>query len=387
MPTEVFTCARPHPDIENHVVRRGVTYYVTSPEGGINAQTGVILAIEGYGSRPCSVYAGKLRGYLAAKYNCLCVTVGYFGQQVKFFETLVPAADFFVNLSRYHGVSITAPKTSDMTGLVLNLIKILADSGITELHPSCRVVRQGAEYQSFGLLPAIDHLQVLHEVLLRYPVNRARIYAFGTSYGGYIALLLGKFAPATFRMIVDNSGFTEVNSDVFGNSRFTTQMGGLKLITHEPMVWSSEPDDPHYFAPHHALIRDVSVSDHLRPTSAHYYCYHYEGDTVAPLATKLRFTEAMRTVAPVALTVVGEGDIDGSLFKEATHGMRASLRQLFDRSHAAYCAAGADGAESPVTDFDQGTVYDFRCAGFVYRFRYSVASGVAVDMDRVAAFP
>ena len=102
---------------------------------------------------------------------------------------------------------------------------------------------------------------------------------------------------------------------------------------------------------------------------------------------KQRFVEAMRPFAAVSLTTVEAADIDGSLFKEATHGMRASLRQLFDRSHAAYRAAGGEAGESPVTDFDLGSGYDFPCGEFVYRLRYCASGGVAVDMDRVAAIP
>ncbi len=383
-----FTIAAPHPDIENHVGRRPLSYFVTLPEGGITPDTGVILAIEGYGSRPNSEYAGKLRSYLASKYNCLAVTVGYFGQAVKYGSNVTPYPDFFVNLARHHGISVAAPKNADLVDLIPGLAEILAARGITELHPSCRVACDcGGEYQSFGLLPAIDHLEVLHDLLRRFPVTRSRLYAFGSSYGGYIALLLGKFAPATFRLIVDNSGFVRANTSLYGDSSFVMRIGSLRLIADEPVVWSRDPKHPRFFGSHHAMIRDLLREDHMRPVATRYYCTHYVGDTVAPFAEKKSFAEKMSRFAPVELQAVTDGDIDGSLFKEPIHGLNASLRQLFDRSHAAWVAGGGEAAALDTTDFDQGSRYVFRCGDRSYVFRYSVAAGVAVAVDRVAGFP
>ncbi|MEI6559308.1 MAG: DUF2920 family protein [Rhodospirillaceae bacterium] len=388
MCVESVTIDRPHADIEHHVERRPLTYFVTLPEGGINADTGVILAIEGYGSRPNSEYTIKLRRYLASCHNCLCATVGYFGQAVKYQNTVLPGPEFFLNLNRHHGVSVTVPRNADVSDLIFHLAELLVEGGITELHPSCRVIRHcGGEYQSFGLLPAIDHLQVLHDILRRFPVRRSRLYAFGTSYGGYIALLLGKYAPGTFRMIVDNSGFARSNSDLYGDSLFRMQIGRLAATANEPMVWSQTPASPHFFDRHHAMIRDLLLEEHLRPTATRYYCTHYVGDTVAPFADKQCFVDRMRRHAAIELLAVDDAAIDGSLFKEPVHGLKASLRQLFDRAHAAYRAAGAEAAAPATTDFDQGSRYVFRCGGHSYVFRYSADQGLAVAVDRVTGFP
>ena len=388
MTGHAFTIDAPHPDIENGVPRRPLSYFVTPPEGGMNDETGVILAIEGFGSRPNSEYAIKLRGYLATKYNCLAVTVGYFSQAVKYGGSLAPHPDFFVNLRRHHGITVAATGNADISGLLQSLARILAENGITELDPSCVVIRHaGGEYQSFGLLPAIDHLQVLHEVLGRFPVRRSRLYAFGSSYGGYIALLLGKLAPATFRLIVDNSGFVRAENSLYGDTRFVMQIGPLKVAAWEPVVWSRDPRHPHFFGPAQAMVRDLLVDEHMRPSATRYFCTHYVADTVAPFAEKKSFADKMSRFAPVDLLAVTDGDIDGSLFKEPVHGLRASLRQLFDRSHAAWAAGGGEAAATGTTDFELGSRLVFRCGDRSYVLRYSAAGGVAVAVDRVAGFP
>ena len=384
----VFTLDSPHPDIEHQIARPPLTYHLTLPEAGLSADTGLILAIEGYGSRPNSDYTVKLRRYLANKYDCLVATVGYFGQLLKYGGALVPAPDFFIKLAEHHGVSVAVPRGVNPSVLAAHLAEALAEGGLTELHPACKLLRHGSgEYQSFGLLPAIDHLQVLHDILGRYPVRRSRLYAFGTSYGGYIALLMGKYAPNTFRLIVDNSGFVHANTDLYGESLFRTQFGPLVVYCHEPIVWSIDPTSPRHFALSHALIRDLLVEEHRLPTDTRYFCAHYVGDTVAPFAEKAAFVGRQRRFTAVDLLAVTEADIDGSLFKEPMHGLRASLRQLFDRAHAAYVAAGGEESAAETTDFDLGSLHIFRCGGRSYVFRYSAEAGVAVAVDRVTGFP
>src|ERR1700675_2140186 len=65
-----------------------------------------------------------------------------------------------------------------------------------------------------GVLPALDGLQVVHRLLGEHGLNRRRTFLLGTSYGGYIAGMMAKFAPATFRMVVDNSGFSSAQDDI-----------------------------------------------------------------------------------------------------------------------------------------------------------------------------
>jgi len=47
-----FTIESPHPDIENNVERRPLEVHVTVPQTGIGEKTGLIVAIDGYGSHP-----------------------------------------------------------------------------------------------------------------------------------------------------------------------------------------------------------------------------------------------------------------------------------------------------------------------------------------------
>jgi cephalosporin-C deacetylase-like acetyl esterase len=87
----------------------------------------------------------------------------------------------------------------------------LKKKGLNSIDPRCQItgITDRNEYQSFGFLPALDCLTVLGDVLNRFPmINKKKIIAYGSSYGGYIAMLCGKYAPNTFSVIIDNSGFS-----------------------------------------------------------------------------------------------------------------------------------------------------------------------------------
>ena len=373
----------PHPDIEHGFSRRPLVSYLTLPEEGLGANTGIIFFIGGYGSLPNSEYAAKLRSYLSNQYNCLAATVGYFGQEMKNRGTLVPAPDFFINLMRYHGVSVSAPHGMNRAVMFNRIADELVNGGIAELHPSCRLIcESGTEYQSFGLLPAIDHLQVLNYMINNYSVSRKRIYVIGTSYGGYVALLMGKLAPGTFRLIVDNSGFVRPNGDVYGDSHsrgsIITQYGNLTVSRYEPIMWSKNPLSPRYFSLKHALIRTLLITEHQIPTTTHYFCCHWVGDIVAPFAEKACFIESMKKITYVEFLPVTEANIDGSLFKELIHGLKSSLRLLFDRAYATYLAVGGADDEIDTTDFDICSRYVFKCNECSYIFSYSRETGVSV---------
>src|SRR5208337_1213729 len=83
----------PHPDIELGFERKPIEYFMTFPDNGINDDTGLILAIPGYGDRADFQYQkDKLRPYLANKYNCITVGINYIG--AKLFALTGPETEY-----------------------------------------------------------------------------------------------------------------------------------------------------------------------------------------------------------------------------------------------------------------------------------------------------
>ena len=98
----------PHPDIENNYPRTPISYYIDIPDAGLDADTGLIFTISGYGGSPGSEYEGKLRPYLANKYNCIVIGVDYFGCEIKLPnpQNYRFADDFFDQLESVYGLKV-----------------------------------------------------------------------------------------------------------------------------------------------------------------------------------------------------------------------------------------------------------------------------------------
>ena len=199
---------RPHPDIELGIKRTPLSFSARLPAAGINAETGFVIYLGGYGMDPRDGYSQSLLTYLADSYNCVAATLDYFGVRLltpNVATELVPHPDFFTKLHEHYGLSITAPKGMGTDQILAGIAGLLAQNGVTHIHNECVLFNNSAEYNSMGFLPALDGLEVTHRLLKTLPLNRSRLFVLGTSYGAYIANIMAKLAPRTFRMIVDNS--------------------------------------------------------------------------------------------------------------------------------------------------------------------------------------
>ncbi|MFZ4702089.1 MAG: DUF2920 family protein, partial [Candidatus Methylumidiphilus sp.] len=241
-----------------------------------------------------------------------------------------------------------------------------------------------------GLLSALDHLQVLGALLQRFPIDRSRLYVFGSSMGGYIGSMIGKFAPHTFRLLVDNSGF--VRAPDLGRATLGFRRGwvhGLAVTVRDTTPWQPDPTLPHAFNLHHALIRDVRVVDHMRPTTTVRRLYHSVGDQMVPLAEKRTYAERAARFGPVSLECIDQARIDGVMFKTLEHGMGASLMHVADDAWRAFnetglveTGAAETGADSD--DFCRESRYAFACGRYAYHLEYSKAGEVALSLHSVS---
>lgn len=378
----------PHPDIELGVRRGHLDYLVCPPSRGIDADTGLVLFLVGYGMEAAGDYVRSLLSYLADKHNCLAASVDYFGADLWNPRKCrwVPRPDFFVNLKKHHGIDVTAPKGFDVAQLKVRLAELLATRGIKHLHPSCVLVGTSPEYHSMGLLPALDGLQVAHRLIEPFALNKRRLFVFGTSYGGYIANLMAKFAPQTFRMVVDNSGFSSAEDDiwnVYGRAKWYAG-NGVTIRTVMVAAFSDSPEEANYFSPAHQEIRNLLNRAHVFDGAVRLYGYNSAKDDLAVTEKKLGLRETFAGKIPYELEIIDESKIDGEVFKDLSHGMRASLRGVFDRSYDKFIRDG--GARGDCTDFDLESRRLFPCGDKEYLVSFSRRDGVRARLFDVASF-
>lgn len=238
-------------------------------------------------------------------------------------------------------------------------------------------------------MPAIEHLNVLFDIIKKYNIDKHNIIAFGTSYGGYIASLMAKYAPNTFSLIIDNSGFCVAQlQEVFGG--LVGGVGGsiARYINNKryeipfttSTLWSLDETSEYYFSDVNKQIRNLLIEDHRTPSSTVYCCYHSEKDSIAPIDLKDKMYNLLKKYNVTYYKRVKEEDIDGKLLKNTSHGMNASLRGIFDVSIEKYNKLNCKKEDD--IDFDRNVVYGFPCSSKLYNFYYS-NSGLNVEIGDI----
>ncbi|MGF6353353.1 hypothetical protein ABIE27_001262 [Paenibacillus sp. 4624] len=397
---------RPHADIELGFAREELDYYVTLPSAGVTEETGVILTIPGFGGLADSVYQSeKLNPYLAEKYKCIVVSMNYFG----IYRSMETRLDnqFIGNMERIYGVPATYWDDISLdSDFYMKVGELLERKGITALDHRCQALMITAreEYQSFGFLPALDCLTVLGEVLRKYPLaNKKKIIAYGSSYGGYIAMLCGKFAPDTFSVIIDNSGFSRsemkyiagrelLESDFAVTVNVKNKSFTLPLAYNNPWTIMDETS-PHYFGDSHKQIRNLLLREHRVKSNTRYYIFHCEEDQIASVADKDKVATLLNMFNPISYKRVGKQDIDGVLFKTYAHAMNASLRKLFDH------VAEQDGEyglvkESIHNEFTMNKTNSYNCGNKNYVFNFNddytmnvtITDNIKTDYNLIGSF-
>lgn len=362
--------SQPHPDIELGLPRAPVRFRYALPDTEKQG-VGLIFYIHGYGGAFNDPYTDSLLPFLAKKYQCIAVAVDYFGAETYGPCDIEPSDDFVAQVAAIYKAQVPPELDEKLMPQWFSwVIKTLAAAGATVLDPRVNIVRKVNGYNSFGLLPAMDHLEVLLHMLQHFSIDSHRIFVIGTSYGGYIALLLAKLAPKTFRMIVDNSGFTSAADDMnavygwIGSPVMGVMIRGRSLIH-----WDETQNSPRYFADSNAAIRDLLREDHLTETSLRVYSFHSCKDKVTPVERKKSMISLWKQKIPAQLTVIGPEDVDGVVIKNLDHGMNASIRGLFERAYSDFI--NAPPAPATGTDFDHQTKKRFACGDKEYLISFA----------------
>ena len=253
--------------------------------------------------------------------------------------------------------------------------------------------KRGGEYQSWGFLPAIDCLQVVGEVLKTYPLNPGRIMAYGSGYGGYIALLLGKFAPHTFSVIMERGAYCRselkhiacgevMEADYlysfairFSDLRFTIAAGSKNPWTIEDELSSA------YFSDSHRRIRSLLAEGPRMVSPTRYYILHAEDDDIVPVADKDLLVEGLRDSAPVYYQRVpgsGREALDDSAVKEENGAKELfplpDLNKASDQDLLQYLSQVEQNESIPEnrdTDFSLNSRHIFDCGEKHYEFSFA----------------
>lgn len=374
--------------------REALDYYVTLPSGYDPGRAyGLAFSIVGWDDAADAAHQSEaIRPYIADKYDLITVGLRYHND-ARFNGNY--QLDL-LGIGRFLGVGdrLLEQNAGNLDGILNRIFELMVSLEVKQLDPRL-AAKSGAlhQYTSFGFLPALEHLAVLHELNKDYKIDKRNIIACGTGYGGYIASLLGKYAPFTFSLIIDNSGFcladtTEIWGGAIGrvNGAFARSIDGQRyeIPIAADTLWSIDETSPYYFSDAHRQIRSLLAEGHRTASPTMYCCYHSVQDELVPVAQKDKLCKILALYNPVYYKRVEEKDLGGALFSSLRHGMDASLKGIFDLSmekyHERRWGQGglAPGAETQpdnegAIDFDRNVTYGFPCSDKLYNFSYTDA--------------
>lgn len=253
-------------DIELGIPRASpLIYHCTAPESG--KAGGIVFVIPDFNDEADGEVFNALRARLANEYGLLAVTVEYhcYRSRLQDGAQLDLSEEEFSALRKIcadHYVALL-----DRNALIPAL-KQLQEPYEFEF----RVIPANNDYQNFGVMQALDHLAVLHDLMqddAACSFDSRNIMAMGAGHGGYLAHLIAKFAPNALRAVFDADSRTSLPpSYLFGE-----QAGSdvpyyyhLNKIRISPVIntrWRQEASGDAAFTKDRAEIRDVALASHI----------------------------------------------------------------------------------------------------------------------------
>lgn len=200
------------------------------------------------------------------------------------------------------------------------------------------------EYQNFAIMPAIDHINALKDIVKNYPQFKSlpKIYG-GGSYGGLVALMCTKIAPWYVDGVIDNSGAALPPLQYFlgkelNKEDYTFRDPNTIVNCNVKTYWTrKDPNSPYYFADENYLIRALLNKDHLilqaqKNKNIIYTSYHSAKDDLTPSDHKISMMEILKALGyEVDFHLIDEENIDGKFVKNLTHGCGIPDKALFNK--------------------------------------------------------
>lgn len=316
---------------------------------------GIVFTIHGFGADPS--YMENLRLFIAEEFSVVAVDVYYHcffsrpenGASLEFDDLdLYVLQDFIDN----YGIDFSDLKEITTNSVLSNLnrkIGILKTNGTFvndfKLKLPITIIPKGNEYQNFGLMQAVDHINVLLELQkigFDFTPNYS-VTLMGTSHGGYLAHLIAKLAPHKIDSVIDNSCYVKPplnyilgkETDIL-QPEYKTALEHIVLNCFVQTLWTTNTKSQNFFTSNHYRIRNLNDSLHINILSKYthnktrYISYHSTQDKIANIGDKIDLYKHLNTLGYEAkiYTIDNQSQIDGKFIKTLSHGMDMSLKEL-----------------------------------------------------------
>ncbi|EAI8551449.1 DUF2920 family protein [Campylobacter jejuni] len=318
----------------------------------------IVFVIGGYGANANIYFLDSYRNYIAKNFDVVTINVFYHcfcaRQSIdqKYNPKLIPNQD---DLERVNGIlkninlghlSVNKDNFEQIIPLIEQKVNKMKQAGLVDesqkIELSCDFIPPNGDYQNYGIMAAIDHINALKDLVKRFPkfADLPKIYG-GGSYGGYLSLLIAKIAPWYVDGVIDNSGvclpfLACILGREMNQGEFYFEGSVYRLYCFVYKYWNRNMNSSYYFGDENYLIRAVLNSNHLQIQSnlnknTIFVSYHSIQDMGAPVQNKIELYKCYQELGYDATLhlIKDENDIDGRFVKSLEHGLRMTDRALF----------------------------------------------------------
>ncbi|EAJ7394148.1 DUF2920 family protein [Campylobacter coli] len=318
----------------------------------------IVFIIGGYGANANIYFLDSYRNYIAKNFDVVAVHVFYhcFCQRRSDVEKYSTLADFtkddlklIEKVLRKYNIPCDQLANNTVVSHCEYLSEIMTELKMLNRLPydfeerlSATFIPSRGEYQNFGIMAAIDHINALKDLVKRFPklADLPKIYG-GGSYGGYLSLLIAKIAPWYVDGVIDNSG-SAVPPLIYILGR--EMEGGCDYVFNDPNTliecflkthWTRKENSPYFFNNENYFIRTLLNKVHLilqsqKNKNIIYVSYHSKEDPLTPANFKELTMQILKILGyDVSLNLIDENKIDGKFIKNLDHGCGIPDKALF----------------------------------------------------------
>ncbi|ECL9136977.1 DUF2920 family protein [Campylobacter jejuni] len=344
-------------DVELNIKRTSKLEYRISYDDEKDIKA-IVFIVGGFGANANISFLDFDREYIAKNFNVVAVHVFYHcfcaRQSIdqKYNPKLIPNQD---DLERINGILkninlghllANEDNFEQIIPLIEQKVNEMKQAGLVDesqkIELFCDFVPPNGDYQNYGIMAAIDHINALKDLVKRFPkfADLPKIYG-GGSYGGYLSLLIAKIAPWYVDGVIDNSGpalppLKFILGREFGFPEFVFSSKDLDLYCFLKKHWTRKENALYFFNDVNYMIRALLNLKHLQILSEVskniiFITYHSAKDVGAPAKDKIMLYEIFNTLGfDATLNLIkDESEVDGRFIKDLNHGMRITDRALF----------------------------------------------------------
>ncbi|EMG6639746.1 DUF2920 family protein [Campylobacter coli] len=319
----------------------------------------IVFIVGGFGANANISFLDFDREYIAKNFDVVVIHVFYHcfcaRQSIdqKYNPKLIPNQD---DLERINGIlkninlghlSVNKDNFEQIIPLIEQKVNEMKQAGLVDesqkIELSCDFIPPNGDYQNYGIMAAIDHINALKDLVKRFPklADLPKIYG-GGSYGGYLSLLIAKIAPWYVDGVIDNSGVClPFLAHILGREMEHSYGDYYEDFPHNRIIfflkthWTRKENSPYFFNNENYFIRTLLNKDHLilqsqKNKNIIYVSYHSDKDPLTPANFKQQTMQILKILGyDVSLNLIDENKIDGKFIKNLDHGCGIPDKALF----------------------------------------------------------